>query len=282
VSRVAGPAIVALAALSGCAPGDFALVGHDLGPEGGARLDQPLVFSFNDALDPGSVRDAALRVVRERDGDVVPGTLRADGATLQFRPRLPTAVDLSDAGLQPGERYRVEMPGLPMLRVLRGLERGALAQGRILEFRTIDVAALGGAPLPECPPEALFVDPVPGAPDLLADPGGPPRLEDGRVTLRFTEPLDPRALAKARFWLKGPWSRTLRAPENPRMAARLVDNQEGAVVELVLERPPPAPIDGRESYAVLLEPKHLRDLAGRELQRHGAEPEIHVPLQVER
>ncbi len=272
--RLPGRLLGSLVSLSlgSCAPAAFALAGHDLGPATGARVGQPLVFSFNDDVDPGSVRGAALRVVGERDGAEVQGSLEAQGATLLFRPRLPLAADLKDGGLHPGERYRVELPGLPKLRVLRGLTRGALAEGASFEFTAIE----------------LFVDPVPGPPALLDDARHAPRLKEGKARLAFNEPLVPRAVARAHFWLLGPWSRTLRASENPPMTARLVENQvaapgmPGAVIELTLAAAPPAPLVPVESYEILLEPEGLCDFGGHALQNRGAGPEQHVALILER
>jgi hypothetical protein len=112
--------------------------------------------------------------------------------------------------------------------------------------------------------------------------GEEPLLEaDGRVTLRFSEPLDPRAVARARFALEGPWSDAAHAFEkSPRMKARLADNQKEAVVELELAVPSPAPLARGNAYSVLLEPAVLRDLGGHrlELREDPAHPWVELRL----
>jgi len=276
------------AALSGCEPAPFALVGHDLGAADGARLNQPIVLAFNDAVDPGTVRGETVRVVRERDGARVEGAARAEGATVLFWPRLPVAADLSDVALQPGESYRVEVPGLPMLRTLRGLERGALARGASLPFSTVPLAA---GTLRDAPPEQLFVDPVPGPPHLRDDAPRLPVLRRGLARLHFSEPLDPRAVARAQFRLKGPWHQDARPKDDPLLGARLIENpsragdpggpMQEAVVELALPATLPAPLEADEVYEVWFDPGELRDLAGHSLVRRGVPQLYYVKLVVE-
>jgi len=254
--------------LVACTPKPFAIVGLDVGAPEGAKLNQPLIVTFNDEVDPGSVREGTVRVVHERDGAIVPGNLRVEGSTVTFLPKLPLAADLSDVAFQPGERYRVEVPGLPVMRSLRGLDKGALVEGTSLTFRAISIPP---DQLAEAPAERLFVDPVPGAPQIeRGDRGEEPVLSrSGRVTLSFLEPLDPRGFAKVRFWLIGAeWNgyadpdRERRKKKNTAMTARLVENQERAVVELTIAEPTPKPLASGFEHGVIYDPQLLRDFAG--------------------
>lgn len=264
-ARTASATLLALLGLHGCAREPFARVGSDLGPDEGLPLGQPIVLAFNDEIDPGSLRPATVAIVREEDGAPVEGTLRADGATVIFRARLPTVPDLSDGGFAPGAGYRIEIPGLPRMRTLRGLARGALAEGATLRFRIRDTAA--------------WSDPVPGRPHLVTEEA---RFgASGAIELVFSEPLDPRAVAQAAFWLIGPWSQDARPADNPGLAARLRENQDRAVIELRLESEPPSPLAPDERYELRFEPRKLLDFAGNELWWRVAEAHPHVPLVVQ-
>jgi hypothetical protein len=264
-ARAAAATLLALLGLQGCAREPFARVGCDLGPAEGLALGQPIVLAFNDEIDPGSLRSATVAVVREKDGAPVDGTLRADGATVIFRARLPTVPDLSDGGFAPGEGYRIDIPGLPRMRTLRGLARGPLAEGSTRRFRIRDSAA--------------WADPVPGGPRLVTDAA---RFgAGGAIDLVFSEPLDPCAVAQAAFWLIGPWSQDARPADNPRLEARLRENQVQAVIELRLKAEPPSPLAPDERYELRFEPRKLLDFAGNELWWRVAEAHPHVPLVVQ-
>jgi hypothetical protein len=243
-----------LVVAAACVRGEaLELVRHEAGAQSGARLNQPIVLTFGARLDPGSVRPESVRVVRARDGSAVAGRLAVAEAVVTFTPRIACRPDLSDGGFEPGERYRVEVPGLPQLACVRSLDGALLGAGVAFEFTT--VAAAGDAKAGE-----LFVDANPGVRPHF-EPSA--RLVDGRTRIRFSKPLDPRTIAGASFWFEGPWHLSARPRTDPLFRATLVENDTEAVIELAVEGPLPAPIDPAEkSYAVALELSKLHDFSG--------------------
>ncbi len=268
-------ALVTLVALANCAPTPLKVVAAIPGHGAGLRLNEAIVITFDRPLEPGSLTADAARLVRGQDGGVVAGRFLVEGATLRFEPRVPCAADLHDAPFAPGENLRLELIGLPRLVGVRALDGSALDGGVALAVTAVTtVVDWRTAPL-----ATLFVDPQPGPPELLTRPA---RLTQGRIVLRFSEPLDPRGLAAAHFWLHGPWSRASHPSENPGMSARLVENTGNAVVELELAAgvPLPSPLAVGESCDLRLEPDSLRDLGGASLVQNGrlADPYVRVEV----
>jgi Big-like domain-containing protein len=247
----------ALLAAAGCMRGaPLELLRHDAGPAGGARLNQPIVLTFDQPIDPGSVRAETIRVVRARDGAPVPGRLAVAETIVTFSPRAACCADLTDGGFQPGERYRVEVPGLPRLAGVRSIEGALLEGGVAFEFATVSAAVTA-------PAAELFVD---------ANPGVKPRFEpsallaDGRARLHFSKPLDPRSVPEARFWFHGPWSKESQPKMDLRFKATLVENDVDAVIELAVDEALPIPLDPAEkNYYVKVELSKLREISGAEL-----------------
>ncbi len=256
-----------------CAREPFVLLSSDLGSATGARLNQPLILAFSAELEPGSRSEESLRVVRVRDDQPVAGNWRIEGATATFLPCPPTTIDLADVAFAPGESLRLEIRGLPSFAALRGASAGPLERGAAIDFHALVVAGdwrtRSGA--------ELFIDPVPGPPELLERSI---TLVDGHATLRFSEPLDPRALAKARFWLCGAWSRAGHPTDNPLLQARLVRNRDRAEVELAVtvDAPPPSPLRAGDACDLLLEPEALCDLVGQPLAQNGMKSDAYVHL----
>ncbi len=251
-ARVAVAGVLALTAA--CARGEpLRLVACETGAPDGARLNQPIVLRFSGAVDPGSVRAASVRVVRERDGAPAAGRLKVDGAVVTFLPRGPCRPDLSDGGFQRGERYRVEVPALPVLACVRAANGGLLDRGGAFPFTVTD------APV-DAPAERLFFDADPG---VAAQKELAATLRGDRAFVRISRPLDPRSLADAAFRFEGPWSVSSRPTINPLFQAQLVENDREAVIELVVVGPPPMPLEPREKeYQAAFENGKLRDLSG--------------------
>ena len=248
------PLAAALLAAAGCLRGaPLELASHDAGSAGGARLNQPIVLTFSARIDPGSVRAETIRVVRARDGAAVPGRLAVAETIVTFSPKAACRADLTDGGFQPGERYRVEVPGLPRLAAVRSIDGALLEGGVTFEFET--VAAAVTAPAAE-----LFVDANPGAgthfqPSVL--------LVDGRARLRFSKPLDPRSVPEASFWFRGPWTNTAHAKMDPRFHATLVENDGEAVIELAIDDALPIALDPQGmGYNVAVDLEKLREISG--------------------
>ena len=214
----------------------------------GWRLNEPVVLEFSAPVEPGLVSAEAVRVYAVEHGRPVPGRFEVAGPVVRFWPRHPTRPDGADAGLQPGMEYGIEVPGLPRVGAIRDREGRLLAAGFQARFST-------RPPLADPQASELYIDPQPGEPPtlmtthLLLNPSG---------LLEFSEPLQPAALAAARFRLQGPWDRT-GAPE---LTARLVANDPHARVELALEEPLPAPAEADQDYWLLLPVESLRDFGG--------------------
>ncbi|MBL8841563.1 MAG: hypothetical protein JNL90_08560 [Planctomycetes bacterium] len=272
------PVLVAWLALvaGSCAPPAFERVGLAAGGGDGLRLNEAIVVTFDRPLEPASVTPSSASVRRARDGAPVAGRFRVEGEALRFEPRPPCAADLSDAPFEPGEELLLELVGLPRLIGLRAVDGSALHCGATLPIATR--AAPGD--WRRAPATELFVDPLPGPPELLSRPA---RLAGGKITLRFSEPLDPRALAGATFWLHGPWSRSAFPAENPTMVARLLDPTDGAVVELSLAAGAtwPMPPAAGMSCDLRFEPREaLLDLGGLPLAQNGRLPDLYVRVEV--
>jgi hypothetical protein len=229
------------------------LVRHDAGAPAGARLNQPVVLTFDAPVDPGSVRPETVRVVRARDGSAVAGRLAVAAAVVTFTPRIACQPDLADGGFVVGERYRVEVPGLPQLACVRSLDGALLDAGVVFEFATVAAAR-------DAETSLLFVDANAGVRPHFKPSA---RLVDGRARIRFSKPLDPRTIPEASFWFAGPWTRQDRQKLDPRFRACLVENDTEAVVELSIDGRPPSPIDPDEkSYAVEVQLSKLREFGG--------------------
>jgi hypothetical protein len=257
-ARLAAASLLALAA--GCARGEpLRLAACDCGSPDGAKLNQPIVLRFSGVVDPGSVRATTIRVVRERDGAPVPGRFAIDGAVVTFLPHVPCLPDLSDVAFQRGEGYRVEVPALPVLACVRALDGDLLDGGGATSFRVTD------APL-DAPTERLFFDPDPG---VAARQELATTLVVDRARIRLSKPIDPRSLADAVFWFRGPWTLDSRKELDPKFRASLVENDVEAVIELVLATPPPVPLEPKEKrdpkekkYEVECDNGKFRDLSG--------------------
>ncbi len=266
-----------LASLPGsCSPPPFTWVGASFGGVEGLRLNEPIVITFDRPLEPASVTPASARVVRSRDGSPVAGRMRVEGAALRFEPRPPCAADLSDLPFEPGEELRLELVGLPRLIAVRSADGCGLASGATWRIATRPAAG----DWRRAPASELFVDPLPGPPELLSRPA---RMEGGTIALRFSEPLDPRALAGATFWLHGPWSRSAFPADNPTMVASLFERDGAGVVELTLAAGVrwPMPLTAEMVCDLRFEPREaLRDLGGAPLAQNGRLPDLYVRVEV--
>lgn len=111
------------------------LLGFNLPNVSGVALNQPLVFTFSDALDPTSVTPDTVQVV----GAASPSfdSITTDGSLLALLPRLPSFPDLSDAGLQAGTTYAVSVPdGVGAQQVVRSIHGAPLTAGGSFSFQT--------------------------------------------------------------------------------------------------------------------------------------------------
>ncbi len=269
-------AIPLAAGAIGCSREPFRCVTPLANGERLVRLNEPLRLDFSAPVDPASVAAGAVRAVRDGDGVALAGRWRCEGATLTFVPAAPTRADLADAAWAPASVIRVEVVGLPRLVALRSGSGEGLAEGFTLR------RPVAGRPADwhAAPAAELFCDPRPGPPELVTRTA---RLVAGRIELRFSEPLDPRTLAAARFRLHGPWSRESHPDDNPDMAATLLENGEAAVVALELRSGTtlPMPVDAATPLELRFEPKDaLRDLVDAALAQNGGPFYPYIPVVV--
>ena len=83
----------------------------------------------------------------------------------------------------------------------------------------------------------------------------------------------------AEFRLAGPWSRSLRPEQDPLVPSfRLLENQDGAVLQLALPAELPAPLDPRQEYGLILDRTHLQDLGNHPV--FTDQPNAYVPITV--
>ena len=118
----------------GDAGGDLVLVGFNLPNISGIPLNQPLIFTFNKALDPTSITPDSLRVI----GALGPffETPVVDGNLCALIPTIPNFANFSDAGLQPGVTYTVSMPVFPAPSTIRAVGGGPLIAAESFTFVT--------------------------------------------------------------------------------------------------------------------------------------------------
>lgn len=114
---------------------DLVLVGFNVPNIAGVPLNQPLIFTFSNAIDPASITPDTLRVV----GSLGPNfeTTVVDGNLVALLPRSPNFEDYSDAGLLPGLRYTVSFAQYPAPATIRTTEGKPLLDAESFQFDTV-------------------------------------------------------------------------------------------------------------------------------------------------
>ena len=114
---------------------DLVLVGFNVPNVAGIPLNQPLIFTFSNDVDPSSITPDTLRVV----GDLGPNfeTQVVDGNLIALLPRSPNFEDYSDAGLLPGIRYTVSFAIFPAPDTIRSLDGKPLLDAASYSFNTV-------------------------------------------------------------------------------------------------------------------------------------------------
>lgn len=182
-------------------------------------LNETLVFHFTAEVDPTSLTAESLRIIAP-DGEPARGRAECSRNQILFHPDIPRRRDLTDGGLLPGTRYRVELRGFPEPDGLRGRGGEPLMRSRRFHFTTVEASEEG----------LLFADLTPELARLM-------RVERVRIepieaiALEIDEPVDPRSLNSADFVLRRSTPQGVGEPLSLR--AELVRNDvDGARVEL--------------------------------------------------
>lgn len=118
-------------------------------------IDERIVLQFSGPVDPSSVGPDTIQIRSVSSIFTVParGSFVTLGNRVEFVPEFPARADLGDAGLVPGEEYRVLVPGGPTGSVVRSAHGERLADF----FETCFTVKTD---------EPLLLDPVPGPPSI--------------------------------------------------------------------------------------------------------------------
>jgi len=150
-------------------------------------INRILRFEFSEPISAASVGAGSIQIRQGPSfGQTAVGQFVVDGATVYFKPRLPTVCGASDAGLQPDTTYRVTVMGFPEEFSVKNSNGQPLESTVTYEFTT----------RPEGDPEYLE-DQIPATPPAVTavSPGETEAgvtVEDGNaVVITFTENLDP-------------------------------------------------------------------------------------------
>src|SRR5688572_3076287 len=116
-----GACLLAALAPVGCSGGgggggssetSFQMEGTNLGEGAVWPINQEMVFAFTEPVDFTTVSANTIQIRTTSDVPATGVFTLRDELTLVFQPTCPTREDLSDAGLHPGETYRLRIPGL--------------------------------------------------------------------------------------------------------------------------------------------------------------------------
>src|SRR5437899_11640466 len=97
-AAVAGGTLVVSCGGGGSGPGPMVLVGFNLPNIAGVALDQPLIYTFSDDVDPLSVTPDTLQVTGPAGFGFTFESIVVDGNLVAELPRLPRFDDYTDAG----------------------------------------------------------------------------------------------------------------------------------------------------------------------------------------
>ncbi len=149
----------------------------------------PLVLTFNQDVDPSSVRRDTFSLRKVSGGGEAPGTFRVDGPRVSFLPSAEYSGKALSFGLEKGAEYELRIPAGGMRSAAGSTLASAL--GAVLEVRK-------GWGDPDGKPPAVS----------LLSPGKSPAPLDSLVVARFSEFVQPGPLVSGEGW-------TLEARRNP-------------------------------------------------------------------
>ena len=168
--------------------GDLVLIDVSVGGTDGVALNQAIVFEFSEKVLANSVSPESIQVrLSPNNALQVPGDFRVSGNLVEFYPRLPGKPDLSDAGLAPGQSYRITLPGGGKPATLETADGDTLRKTYKASFST---AGASSANLfidnnPDSDPHVMSVNP---GEDAIGVP------QASAIEFTFSEPVHPATL----------------------------------------------------------------------------------------
>ncbi|MBI3847281.1 MAG: hypothetical protein HY292_21845 [Planctomycetes bacterium] len=208
--------------------GDLTVSSFNLDAVRGTFLNEALVFTFSNNVDPASVTNQTIQLrydasLLDRNGDGQPddpgntnaipeGTFTVNGNIVTFRPKLPSRPNNSDAGIPPTYimnigtppmptligTVTVFIPGFPATNTVRTPTGRPLAR----DFRSSFVPVTDN---PSNVSATSFIDPAPGSAPTLQQLVLPRTLlnvsVDSCVQVRFTEPILPSSVTPTSIFL---------------------------------------------------------------------------------
>lgn len=114
---------------------DLVLVGFNLPNIAGVALNQPLIFTFSDDVDPFTVTPDTVQVVGTPSFTFE--TTVVDGNLAALLPFIPNFKDYSDSGLAPNTMYSVFLPIFPAVDTVRSTRGRPLVQAESYTFTTV-------------------------------------------------------------------------------------------------------------------------------------------------
>ncbi|HIK62304.1 MAG TPA: hypothetical protein EYF98_16640 [Planctomycetes bacterium] len=156
----------------------------------GVYLNEEIVLTFSQAIDPSSVAYTSLRIV-DGAGREAEGRWELVGRQARFIPRPVLAAALTDGGYLPGMSYSVDLGGFPRLDGLRSMEGQPLDRSWQWSFSTAEVG-LGRRGF-------VFDDASPGTGARVSLSNARPLHPGEALALECSEPLDPSSLREEEF-----------------------------------------------------------------------------------
>ncbi len=115
------------------------LVSFNLPDVAGVELNTPLVFRFNDDVDPMSITPDTVRIVGTPSFTFE--SIVVDGDSIALLPFVPNFEDYSDSGMAPGTTYDVFLPSFPSVDLVRSVWGAPLAAPESFLFATTPAAS---------------------------------------------------------------------------------------------------------------------------------------------
>lgn len=134
-SALAAGAFASACGGGGSGSSSMVLVSFNLPNIAGVALNQPLVYTFSDNVDPASVTPDTIQVVGSPSFTFE--SIVVDGNLVAELPFIPNFDDYHDSGLAPGRQYSVFLPIFPAVDTVRSTSGHPLVKAGSFNFTTI-------------------------------------------------------------------------------------------------------------------------------------------------